>query len=177
MSRPTSVPTEWGASEWVMGNRDTFKEWAASAAFPRWLRVTFAAYSNLEANGHARFRQSELAGLLGDNVDGVWIPTVRQRVREAIDGAIDRGLLLPGSKALCLIVPRSAVAFGKGNADKSCPRHKRNAETVSPGVETTRFQPVVSPPNERRKRVVSGSGPLFSLPTDAERQAPPGEAS
>jgi hypothetical protein len=158
-----------------MGNKDAFREWAASNVFPRFLRVTFAAYANLEANGHARFRRSELAGLLGEKVDGVWIPTARQRVREAIDNAIDRDLLMPGSKALCLIVPRMVVAFGKGNPDKPCPRHptKRNARSVSVDLETTRFQPVVSPPDERQSRVVSRARSLVSLPPAAERQESP----
>jgi hypothetical protein len=160
-------PKEWGADSFIMARRDTLKEWAASDVFPRWLRVTWAAYARLEGNGHAPFRQQELAGILGDEINGVWIPARRQRVREAIDGAIERHLLLTGSKALCLVVPRSAVVFGVGNPDAPCRRHpaKRNAESVSPDLETTRFQPVVSPPKERSNRVVSGSRPLISLPT------------
>lgn len=141
------VPQEWNGDPWFMGRKDMFREWATSHVFPRWLRVTWAAYAQLGANGHAEFRQQELAGILGEDVDHIWTPAKRQRVREAIDGAIERELLLPGSKALCLIVPRSAVAFGAGDPDAPCRRHpdQRNGRTVSPAHQTTRFQPVVSP--------------------------------
>lgn len=162
----SSVPQEWGRDPWFMGRKEAFREYAASPALPRWLRVTNAAYSQVGGNGHAVFRQLELAEILGEVVDGVWQPTKRQRVREAIDGAIERGLLLEGSKALCLVVPRNAIAFGAGDPSTPCKRHpraKRNAKTVSPGFETTRFQPVLSPLKERGNRVVSRSGPLSLL--------------
>jgi hypothetical protein len=150
------VPQEWNGDPWFMGRKEAFKDWATSDVFPRWLRVTWAAYAQIGANGHAEFRQLELAGVLGEEVDGIWIPAKRQRVREAIDGAIERHLLLPGSKALCLVVPRSAIAFGAGDLEAPCRRHprsKRNARTVSPEDETTRFQPVVS--SKRNDKTVS----------------------
>lgn len=169
MRRPSSVPEEWGTSDWFMGNQDTFKDWAASETFPRWLRVTFAAYAKVEANGHASFRQGELAVLLGDMLpSGLRVPTVRQRVREAIDNAVGRGLLDPGSKALCLIVPPTAVAFGKGRAEK-CKRHRprrMNAESVSSDHQTTRFQQVVSV--EKNAETVSfPAQPSLSSPNTA----------
>lgn len=117
------VPAEWGGASWFMGNQDQFKDHAASDVFPLWLRVTFAAYSQVTANGHAEFRQQELAEMLGRLEDGIWIPAKRQRVREAVDGAIRRGLLLAGSKALCLVVPRTAIAFGAGDPGVPCRRH------------------------------------------------------
>lgn len=173
----SKVPQEWNRDPWVMGNQETFKEYAASDALPRWLRVTYAAYGHVGANGHAMFRQTELAVLLGELLDGTHVPTERQRVREAIDGAVDRGLLLQGSKALCLIVPRAAIAFGAGDPDARCRRHRRsqrNEETVSPGIETTRFKQVVSPSKERGNRVVSRSAPLSLLVTqqDSPRERP-----
>lgn len=170
------VPQEWGRDPWVMGNQETFKDLATSDALPRWLRATYAAYGHLGGNGHATFRPSELAALLGDHTKGVSVPTERQRVREAIDGAIDRGLLEEGSKALCLIVPRAAIAYGAGNPNAPCKRHpewKRNDKTVSSRVETTRFTQVVSPPKERQKRVVS-RGALYlssTQPKSHERPA------
>lgn len=170
------VPQEWSREPWFMGNQETFKEYAASDAFPRWLRVVFAAYSQLARNGHASFRQQELAEILGEAVDGIWVPAKRQRVREAIEVAIERNLLDEGSKALCLVVPRRAVAMGAGNADAPCKRHpetQRNARTVSPRVERTRFQPVVSPPKERPKRVVSSGSPLSLLVTPPEARERP----
>jgi hypothetical protein len=156
------VPAEWGKpANFFFGNRDMFKDMAADDAFPRWLRVTFAAYAHIEANGHAVFRQKRLAFLLGEAVDGVHMPAPRQRVTEAITGAVERGLLLPESKALCLVVPRAAVAYGVGDTTQRCPRHpmKSNGETVSPGLKTTRFQSGVSIQKERHNRVVSRSGP------------------
>ena len=166
------APDEWSGDQWVKGRKEAFREWATSDTFPRWLRVTFAAYSKLEANGHAVFRQQELAGILGEEIDHAWVPTIRQRVREAIDGAIDRGLLEPDSKALCLIVPRSAVLFAVGDPAAPCRRHpnKRNGRTVSPGHQTTRFQPVVSLQRERQKRVVSRSTPLSSIHPNQRRE-------
>lgn len=164
----TRVPDAWGKPpDFFFGNREAFKEMAADDVFPRWLRVTYAAYSHVGANGHAVFRQQVLAHMLGEMVDGLHLPAPRQRVREAIDGAVERGLLAPGSKALCLIVPRFAIAYGIGNETAPCRRHprKRNAKTVSPDIETTRFRQVVSPQKERQNRVVSGSSPLFSLST------------
>ncbi|RHW27823.1 hypothetical protein D0Z08_05865 [Nocardioides immobilis] len=162
------VPQEWGKNpSFFFGNRESFKDMATDDVFPRWLRVTFAAYAHFGANGHATFRQKRLAWLLGEKVGEVMIPTSRQRVREAIDGAVDRGLLMPESKALCLVLPSAVVAFGVGKEGAACPRHpaRRNGQTVSPTSETTRFQPVVSTPKERQNRVVSGSAPLFSLTT------------
>lgn len=169
------VPQEWNRDPWFMGRQETFKDYATSDVFPRWLRVVWAAYSQLAANGHAQFRQQELAGILGEEINGIWLPAKRQRVREAIDGAIDRHLLLDESKALCLVVPRAAIAFGAGKADAPCRRHpqpKRNARTVSPGVETTRFQPVVSSQKERSERVVSGGGLYLSRTQPESRQRP-----
>ena len=96
--------------------------------------------------------------------------------KDNIDRAIERGLLEPGSKALCLVVPRSVIAFGQGDKDAPCRRHpiyKRNAENVSPGVETTRFSQVVSPPKERRNRVVSGVAPLSLLVTQPKSHERP----
>lgn len=173
------VPPSWGRGSWFMGNQEVFKTYAGDNVFPRWLRVTYAAYSHVAANGHATFRHKDLAVILGEkDTNGLWIPTERQRVREAIDGAIDRGLLLDGSKALCLIVPPKAVAFGVGNNKAPCRRHpaevERNAETVSFGVETTGFNRVVPPQKERQNRVVSRSALslLSSNPTPAgERPA------
>lgn len=176
MSRASRVPQEWGREPWFMGNQETFREYAASDALPRWLRVTYAAYGHLGANGHATFRQTELAILLGDHGNGVIVPAERQRVREAIDGAIERRLLEPGSKALCLVVPRVAIVYAVGNADAPCKRHPRdgrNDKTVSFGVETTGFNRVVSPQKERQNRVVSGSRPLSLLETPPEHHERP----
>lgn len=176
MTRENSrVPESWGKPpNFFFGNRESFKDMALDDAFPRWLRVTFAAYGHFGRNGHAVFRQKRLAWILGDPDSGVMIPTSRQRVREAIDGAIERRLLEPESKALCLVLPATVVAFGVGKEAEPCPRHprQRNDETVSPDLETTRFQPVVSTPKERRNRVVSGSGPLFSLPNHLDHERP-----
>ena len=173
--RVSKVPAEFGKRpDFAFANREAFKDMAADDAFPRWLRVTFAAYGEVAANGHANFRQQRLAWILGDVENGVVMPTSRQLVREAIDGAIDRGLLLQGSRALCLIVPRHVVGYGIGKA-LPCKRHpeQRNGQTVSSAHQTTRFQPVVSTTKERQNRVVSGSRPLFSLPTQHTGQPQP----
>lgn len=170
------VPAEWNGENgpnFFLGNRESFKDMATDSVFPRWLRVTFAAYAEVGRNGHATFRPKRLAWILGEHDGPISTPTTRQRVREAIDRAIDHRLLEPESKALCLVVPPMVVAFGKGEV-MPCPRHpeKRNARTVSPDTETTRFQPVVSSTDERQDRVVSGSGSLFSLPPGASAPEP-----
>lgn len=161
VSRPASkVPPTWGSPpNFVFGNRETFKDYAASDALPRWLRVVYGAYGNMQANGHANFAPGDLAGLLSETVDGVRVPAARQRVHEAIHQAKVRGLLMPESKARCLVVPPEAVAYGKGNVTAACPLHKRNEESVSSASKTTRYLQVISTPDERQNRVVSRSAP------------------
>ncbi|UDY22397.1 hypothetical protein [Nocardioides sp. Kera G14] len=154
-------------------NRAAFKDWSTKDTFPRWLRVTFSAYATHQANGHATYGQGELAAVLGDEVDGVWLPAARQRVREAIDLAIGKGTLMPDSKALCLIVPPAAVAYRMGNPHAPCRRHAARKERQNRVVrgQKERFDPVVSPTKERSDRVVSRSGPsllLLTQPTEEQ---------
>lgn len=168
MSRADSrVPESWGKTpNFAFINREAFKEMAADDVFPRWLRVTFAGYAHVASNGHALFRQKRLAQILGDQINGVWIPTSRQRVREAIDGAIERKLLMPESRALCLVLPAEVIAYGVGKPE-SCPRHEPQKERQKRVVsgQNDRDSSFLSDPKERQNRVVSGSAPLFSLPT------------
>ena len=48
----------------------------------------------------------------------------RQRVHEAIQGAVKAGFLAEGSNASCLIVPGHAVSKTNGDVDEPCTRHR-----------------------------------------------------
>lgn len=111
---------------WARHYQEPWKEDAANPRYPLALRVAFLAFGMHRANGHARFRQREIANVLGRFDDqGTWHPADRRTVNRAIKTAIDYGLLADGSKALCLIVPRHRVSGGLGNENARCDRHPR----------------------------------------------------
>ncbi|CUR54207.1 hypothetical protein NOCA2140030 [metagenome] len=103
--------------------------WHADALNPRFplpLRVAFLAYGSHKANGHAKFRQGEIAKVLCRlDEDGHPIPADRRTVYRAIRQAIEFGLLDEDSKALCLVVPSHRIAGGVGDEYAPCDRHPR----------------------------------------------------
>jgi hypothetical protein len=123
----SKVPAEWGNDSWIMLNQRWAVEMASNDEVALWLRVVHAAYGRLSANGHATFKQRELQGILGHRAEGVWHPADRRSVTRAISIAVEKGLLLAESRALCLVAPPQAVAMGAGNADAPCKRHTQKA--------------------------------------------------
>jgi hypothetical protein len=99
---------------------------ALNPRFPLPLRVAFLAYGTHKANGHAVFKQSEIARILArpDNSGGL-VDADRRTVYRAIQQAIDYGLLAEGSRALCLIVPDHRITGGMGEEDAPCARHPK----------------------------------------------------
>lgn len=110
---------------WAIHYQQPWRDDAANPKFPLALRVAFLAYGNHHANGHANFRQGEIAKTLGHlDARGGFVPADRRTVHRAISQAVDHGLLAKGSKALCLIVPSHRVTGGKGVPQALCKRHK-----------------------------------------------------
>lgn len=128
MMRSTMIPEAWGKDSFVFIRQPMYADYAASDAFPGWLRVTFAAYSRMTPNRHAVFGQGELKHLLGRETKGIWLPADRRSAYKAVQTAIDKRLLLPESKLLCLVVPHDRLAGGIGNVDAPCKRHPRPAK-------------------------------------------------
>lgn len=118
-----SVKIDFGGEPWSAHAQGPWRDDAANPRFPMPLRVAFLAYSQHRANGHAKFRQREVARVLGRTIDGDFVEADRRTVSRAIRQAVDYGLLAEGSKALCLIVPGHRVQGGQGEADDECPRH------------------------------------------------------
>lgn len=99
---------------------------ALNPRFPFALRVAFLAYGTHQANGHARFKQGEIAAVLGHlDEDGHPVPADRRTVHRSIRQAIDFGLLDPSSKAMCLVVPSHRVSGGLGDDKAPCIRHPK----------------------------------------------------
>ena len=93
---------------------------AADARLPKWLRVSSIAYATNRANGHAEFRQGELARTLG-------VPS--QEASRAVRRAVELGWLSPGSGLRCLIMPLG-VRYGPGKADAPCSHHHRDRQVL-----------------------------------------------
>lgn len=76
----TRIPSEWletsepGEPIFTMHNIQAYKEMAQEPHFDYFLRLWFFAVANMEANGHATFKQGRVAQALGKCVDGVWVP-------------------------------------------------------------------------------------------------------
>jgi hypothetical protein len=103
---------------------------ALTPRFPLPLRVAFLAYGTHHANGHAKFKQGEIAKVLARlDEAGHPVPADRRTVYRAIQQAIEYGLLAEGSKALCLVVPSHRIAGGMGDEKAPCERHPRRRST------------------------------------------------
>ena len=120
---------ETGLGPWA---RHFQAAWHADALNPRYplpLRVAFLAYGTHRANGHAVFRQGEVARVIGHlDEDGHPVPADRRTVWRAIQQAIEYGLLAEGSRALCLIVPGHRISGGMGDENAPCARHPRHRD-------------------------------------------------
>lgn len=127
MSRRPKPPEPEGY--WTKHFQSAYLEDAANPAYPLAIRVAFFAYGRHKANGHARLRQGEVANVLGEMVDGEFCPASKYAVNRAITSAISYGLLSPGSKALCLIVPGHRIQGYHGDAEAPCDRHRAPRKT------------------------------------------------
>lgn len=111
---------------WARHFQEPWHEDALNPRFPHPLRVAFLAYGTHRANGHAVFKQGEVAKVLSRlDEDGHPVPADRRTVHRAIQQAVRLGLLAEGSKALCLIVPRHRIVGGMGQENAPCKRHPK----------------------------------------------------
>lgn len=109
---------------WSRHYQEPWAEDALNPAYPMPLRVAFLAFGRHRANGHATFRQGEVANVLGHFDDhGTWVPADRRTVYRAIARAVEYGLLDEGSKTLCLVVPSHRIQGGMGSPETPCRRH------------------------------------------------------
>lgn len=116
---------------WTRHFQHAWHDDALNPRFPFPLRVAFLAYGTHKANGHARFKQGEIAKVLGRlDEDGHPVPADRRTVYRAIRQAVEYGLLADGSKALCLIVPSHRIRGGMGNEHAPCDRHPRPSSAL-----------------------------------------------
>ncbi len=124
----SKVPEAWGRDTWTMHRQPAYKELATSEEFPPYLRATFFAYATVKPSGHARLDQGVLAHALGSERGSIWRPADPRSVTKAVRRAVEKGLLDPTSKALCLVVPHSMVAGGKGDPLAPCDRHPKRSK-------------------------------------------------
>lgn len=93
----------------------TFAEWAQDSAYPMWVRVKYAAYANINRNGHAEFSRGELGQVLGTvGAAGVWAPASASSVSNAVKSAKEHGAILPESNARCLVLDEMRARQGWG---------------------------------------------------------------
>lgn len=105
-----------------------WEERAADRRYPLWLRVAFLAYGKHRRNGHANFRQGQLARTLGhpDIETGEIVSVDGSVLRRAIRAAVAGGWLAEGSGSRCLVVPAHAISGGgNGHEGEDCPIHER----------------------------------------------------
>lgn len=120
MSRPQPFD-----GPWAMHLQHAWHDDACNPRFPLPLRVAFLAYGTHRANGHAKFKQGEIAAVLGHlDESGHHVPADRRTVYRAIRQAVEFELLDESSKLLCLVVPRHRIAGGIGIANAPCSRHR-----------------------------------------------------
>lgn len=97
---------------WARHYQDDWQSRAGDPRMPKWLRVAALAYGSHADNGHARFKRSEVALILGtvDPQTGEVKPYAN--VRRAITEAVAYGWLEEGSYWGCLIVPAHSIRRG-----------------------------------------------------------------
>lgn len=129
------MTTSEGIGPWARHYQAPYRDDAANPRYPLPIRVAFLAYGNHRANGHARFKQGEIATALGrhdyDPKTGElirFVPLDRRSVYRAIQQAVDYGLLAPESRVLCLVVPGHRITGGVGDEDAPCDRHAQPAK-------------------------------------------------
>lgn len=120
---------------WTKHFQDAYLEDAANPNYPKVIRLMFLAYGTHKANGHARFKQREIANVLGHvDSDGIFWPADRRTVNRVINQAVSWGLLAEGSKALCLIVPGHRIRGHRGEPDAPCDRHRPPKKAAKPDL-------------------------------------------
>lgn len=113
---------------WAKHAQIVWERRAADPNLPLWLRIVCLAYGQHEANGHANFRPGSLTWIFGTpETDTEPFKRVhRSTIYDAIQTAVRRGFLAPGSCAKCLVVPSHAIEGPRpGNAFKPCPVHSK----------------------------------------------------
>ena len=116
---------------WTKHYQSAYLEDAANPRYPNAIRVAFLAYGKHKANGHARFKQREIANVLGEvDENGDFVPASKYVVERAIKTAVSYGLLAEGSKALCLVVPGHRIRGHHGDAEAPCDRHRKRPATI-----------------------------------------------
>lgn len=97
---------------WARHYQDDWQSRAGDPRMPHWLRVASLAYGSHTDNGHAKFKRSEVALILGtvDRETGEVKPYAN--VRRAIAEAVAYGWLEEGSYWGCLIVPAHSIRRG-----------------------------------------------------------------
>lgn len=132
--------------DWSAHSQDHWLDRAGDPRFPDFLRIVFVAYGRHTANGHAKLDRGDLAYYLVRE-DGS-LPD-RRTIYRSIRRAVELGLILDISTALCLVVSSHDVQGGKGNPDARCRRdhtRRQNGTTTSD---------VVTQPRTTTSRVVT----------------------
>jgi hypothetical protein len=88
-----------------------FREQALDTDRPLWDRLAFLAWGSARRNGHANFGPGELAHFFNVRPD---------KISNALKIAKDKGLIGPGSKPRCLVVPERIAEGGEGSEWEIC---------------------------------------------------------
>ncbi|WP_370287902.1 hypothetical protein [Nocardioides sp.] len=181
-----------GVREFSAHRNGGWLEKAINPQHPLPLRVYFAALGRRRVGGHAPFDPGELAEVL---VSTAGVVPDRRRVSEAIKRCVHWGYLMPGSDALCLVVPTDDVQGGKGAEYRCRKAHRvRSAQAHRDGCECARCSQVsvlertpdpqvsvsdvdTSPPSVRADADTLSGGPLFYLSTGTDDNAGPDEGT
>lgn len=97
-----------------------------NASIPSWVRVFHAALSRAHEDGHAPFATGELAEMLDVRAD---------KIRPAVERAVEEGLLSPTSTDRCLALPAALHRSGSGKRGQARCGHERRAEAYPTGSE------------------------------------------
>lgn len=97
---------------WARHYQDDWQSRAGDPRLPKWLRVAALAYGSHSDNGHARFKQGEVALILGSVDPSSGEVRKYANVRRAIAEAVEYGWLEEGSYWGCLIVPAHSIRRG-----------------------------------------------------------------
>lgn len=166
---------DFGGRDWSAHSQDHWLDRAGDHRFPDYLRIVFVAYGRHSANGHAKLDRGELAYYL-IREDGS-LPD-RRSIYRSIQKAVDLGLVLDVSHALCLVVSSHDVQGGRGNPDARCRRDhtRRQPRTTTREVvtqpRTTTPTVVTQPRTTTPDVVVPCSASLSSTtPTTPELEA------
>lgn len=103
----------------AMHRQAVWRERAADPALPTWIRLAALALGCHRRNGHANFRQGEIAEILGTPGN----PLSASSVSNAIRLAKKAGWIAQESGARCLVVPPHAVQGGLGHPGDRCAVH------------------------------------------------------